>query len=212
MEKNENSIYLFSKSSLIEKIKLQSLDFPLEEEIKQSVGVEFNHLKNYVLPKTDYNDTEFEKLLYLLYEYFSVIDAPIVEEISSCGLKGNTYETTFAMYKSPNRRTSDVTRLSHGLLNISSTRQIYANILYNCQNWKNEDVAFSYFLPLKGENINLDMGYGFLEFEKFQCYLSVIYVEHNVSGGNHLHCEKIPRYYKPNRYFLVNSDRARILK
>lgn len=148
-----------------------------------------------------------------LSDYFSIIDEPIKQTIKTEQkqiFSLTTKERIYNLYRSsPGQKTSDITRYLYDMVRISSMREILA-IVGTLTEY--ESLYHSIFVEQKRKSRNIDIGYAFLRDEKGERDLYVIFIEVYPGERGHLHCTKVPRMYKPNRYFMVpKSDNDLVL-
>lgn len=190
-------------------------NFPLDfsHEMKPGYGISFKRIGEMEI-RSAYSPESFflgksKKNINTYYEY---VDEPIQRTILAdrkvLFKRGNLKVPTlinkprnYILYQSSlTQTTSDLTRHFYDLVRVSDFKDILAiaddfteyNPLY-----------YKTFNELKRKSRNIDLGYCYLLDENNERSLYVIFVECYPKGKDHLHCTKVPRVYKPGRYFLV---------
>lgn len=180
-----------------------------EFESENSKSPKFINIKQWKRPEITFNLDNWQPDYLLVNNKIKLlIDVPILIAINKnfqAGFAGDK-ERIYLHYKSPDERTSDMSRNTDFLVKVSTFSQIYVTALFLILHHKN--ILSPISQADRSKDKNLDIGYCELMNNEGDIKLYVVWLE-NVRDKDadfhefHLHCQPASRYYKPEREFLV---------
>lgn len=146
----------------------------------------------------------------LLYDYnITVVDQVFLNSIQNeFGKSGlHAQERHYCIYQSKEETTNDIGRMTGDQIWVSQLNDVFATCLDLIEGEKKYGPLYE---QLSDKDRNIDAGYCLLTDEEGNKGLYVVWVERvkkkeGEKSQFHIHCELVPRYYKPLRRYLVDG-------
>lgn len=130
----------------------------------------------------------------------------IQKEFGEAGIHSN--QRHYCIYQSNEETTNDIGRMNANQIWVSQLNDVFATCLDLIEGEKNYGPLYEQYSE---RDRNIDAGYCLLTDSEGNTGVYVVWVERvkkkeGEKSQFHIHCELIPRYYKPLRRYLVDGD------